>query len=158
MNTQRDNLTALYRRSSGFTLLEALIALLVLSIGLLGLAGLQSTGSRLSYEAHARSITTLAASEIIEKIRSRTGKLDRASRPGIIAQYEGVGLGACVAGESSIAADVGCWNQNIATQLPDGEGAITDNADGSFVVSISWYDRENEDRNTVSWTFVAGAL
>lgn len=158
MNTQRDNLTALYRCSTGFTLLEALIALLVLSIGLLGLAGLQSTGSRLGYEAHTRSITTLAASEIIEKIRSRTGKLDRASRPAMIAQYQAAGLGACVAGESSVAADVGCWNQNIAAQLPDGEGVITDNADGSFVVSISWYDRENEDRNTVSWTFVAGAL
>lgn len=158
MSMQPDNLTIPRRRSSGFTLLEALIALLVLSIGLLGLAGLQSTGSRLSYEAYARSITTLAASEIIEKIRTRTGKLDRASRPAVVAQYEAAGLGACVAGESSVAADVGCWNQNIAAQLPDGEGTITDNADGSFVVSISWYDRENEDRNTVSWTFVTGAL
>lgn len=148
----------MHTRSSGFTLLEALIALLVLSIGLLGLAGLQSTGTRLSYEAYIRSITTLSASEIIEKIRTRTGKLDRASRPGVIAQYEGAGLGACVAGESSVAADVGCWNQNIAAQLPDGQGAITDNADGSFTISISWYDREHEDRNTVSWTFVAGAL
>jgi type IV pilus assembly protein PilV len=146
------------RNCRGFTLLEALIALLVLSIGLLGLAGLQSTGSRLSYEAYIRSITTLAASEIIEKIRSRTGKLDRASRPNVISQYAGANAGACAAGDASIDNDVSCWNQNITAQLPDGQGLITDHADGSFTISISWYDRDTEDTNTVSWTFVAGAL
>src|SRR5687767_4205377 len=69
------------KASRGFTLLEALIALLVLSIGLLGLAGLQASSARLGHEAHMRSITTMAASEIIEKIRMRTAKISRKVRP-----------------------------------------------------------------------------
>src|SRR5690349_24417974 len=144
------------RNSRGFTLLESLIALLVLSIGLLGLAGLQASSARLGYEAHMRSITTLAASEIIEKIRMRTAKLSRADRPAVVAQYAGASAGACDSAASSIENDFSCWQENIAAQLPDGEGVINDNADGSFQIQISWYDREAEQPSTVSWTYVAG--
>jgi type IV pilus assembly protein PilV len=144
------------KASRGFTLLEALIALLVLSIGLLGLAGLQASSARLGHEAHMRSITTVAASEIIEKIRVRTAKLSRADRPDIVQQYVGAG-GDCDPTESSIDNDVACWQENLALQLPEGQGAIADDdGDGIFDVEISWYDRETEQLSTISWSFVAG--
>jgi type IV pilus assembly protein PilV len=145
------------KASRGFTLLEAMIALLVLSIGLLGLAGLQASSARLGYEAHMRSITTIAASEIIEKIRMRTAKLSRADRPAIVAQYVGAGGGNCDPTDSSIDNDIACWQENLAQQLPEGQGAIIDDeGDGIFDVQISWYDRETEQPSTVSWSFVAG--
>ena len=43
------------RREGGFTLLEALVALLVLSIGLLGIAGLMVQGLRYNQDAYART-------------------------------------------------------------------------------------------------------
>jgi type IV pilus assembly protein PilV len=146
--------------SRGFTLLEALIALLVLSIGLLGLAGLQLSSARLGHEAHMRSITTLAASEIIERIRMRTYKVKVKDRPLIISQYVGLNPGDCDPSLSSVVNDFNCWHENIENELPEGEGRIIDDddSDGIFEVQISWYDRENEQPNTISWTFVAGAL
>jgi type IV pilus assembly protein PilV len=154
------NVNVIASNSRGFTLLEALIALLVLSIGLLGLAGLQLSSARLGYEAHMRSITTVSASEIIERIRMRTYKLDVKARPQIISQYVGLTAGACDPSLSTIVNDFSCWQQHIAEELPEGEGRIidADNTDGIFEVQISWYDRENEQPSTVSWTFIAGAL
>ena len=40
---------------AGFTLLEVLIAMLILSVGLLGLAGLQATGIKTNHSAYMRS-------------------------------------------------------------------------------------------------------
>lgn len=145
-----------YTRVQGFTLLEALIAMLILSIGLLGLAGLQASSSRLGYEAHMRSITTLAASEIIEKIRMRTGKVPQTARPGIIQQYLGGAAAGCDPTVSSVANDLACWQKSLAAELPEGEGTITNNGTNSFQVQISWYDRELGQPSTVSWTYAAG--
>jgi type IV pilus assembly protein PilV len=58
------------RTSSGFTLVEILITVVVLSIGLLGLAGLQISGLRANMSSEARSKATLLASDIIERMRA----------------------------------------------------------------------------------------
>jgi type IV pilus assembly protein PilV len=54
----------------GFTLLEVLIALLVLSIGLLGLAALQTTGLRSNQMASMRTTATQLAYDIADRMRA----------------------------------------------------------------------------------------
>ena len=54
----------------GFTLLEVLIALLVLSIGLLGLAALQTTGLRSNQMANMRTVATQLAYDIADRMRA----------------------------------------------------------------------------------------
>jgi type IV pilus assembly protein PilV len=58
------------RRHSGFTLIEVLVTVVVVSIGLLGLAGLQINGLRANMSSEARSKATLMASDIIERMRA----------------------------------------------------------------------------------------
>lgn len=58
---------------SGFTMIEALVALLVLSIGLLGLAGLQTTGLRFNHSAYLRSQATTLAYAMIDRMRANRG-------------------------------------------------------------------------------------
>jgi len=62
-------------KSSGFSLLEVLISMVVLSIGLLGIAGLQATSKRTSYEALQRTTATMLTRDIIERIRTNPGQL-----------------------------------------------------------------------------------
>jgi type IV pilus assembly protein PilV len=57
----------------GFTLLEVLVSLIILMIGLLGIAGLLIKGQRASYEAYQRQQALSLAQEMAEKIRSNQG-------------------------------------------------------------------------------------
>ncbi len=58
------------QRNSGFTLIEILITIIVVSIGLLGLAGLQISGLRANMGSEERSKATFLASDIAERIRA----------------------------------------------------------------------------------------
>ncbi|QTF92463.1 type IV pilus modification protein PilV [Halomonas sp. BM-2019] len=55
-------------RQKGFTLIEALVALLVLSIGLLGVAAMQLNALQGAHAAYQRSIASLAAQDAQERL------------------------------------------------------------------------------------------
>lgn len=57
-------------RETGFSLLEVLIAIVVTSIGLLGLAAMQATGLRNNHSAYHRSQATVLAYDIADRMRS----------------------------------------------------------------------------------------
>ncbi|MFP4244843.1 MAG: type IV pilus modification protein PilV [Ectothiorhodospira sp.] len=52
----------------GFTLVEALVALLVLSLGLLGLAALQLSGLKGAHAAYQRTLASIAARDAEERL------------------------------------------------------------------------------------------
>jgi len=56
--------------SAGFTLIEVLVALLIVALGMLGNAMLQLQGMRNSNDAYLRSQISMIASEIADKVRA----------------------------------------------------------------------------------------
>jgi type IV pilus assembly protein PilV len=62
-------------RQCGFTLVEVLVALVVLAIGLLGVASLQITSKRGNLEAQQRALAVLMAEDLLERMRTNTGAL-----------------------------------------------------------------------------------
>lgn len=58
------------KKHGGFTLIEILITVIVLSIGLLGLAGLQISGLRANMSSETRSKATVLANDIAERMRT----------------------------------------------------------------------------------------
>ena len=54
--------------TSGFTLIEILIALLVLSIGLLGLAAVQFQSLQNSHASYERSMASMQARDLVERL------------------------------------------------------------------------------------------
>ena len=69
---------------TGSSLLEVLVAVVVLSIGLLGLAGLQMTSIKGSHSAYMRSQATLLAYDLADRARTtraltQAGRLDDSS-------------------------------------------------------------------------------
>lgn len=59
----------LSRRQVGFSLLEVLIATLVLSVGLLGLAGLQIAGMKTTHNSYQMQQATWLVHDLLERMR-----------------------------------------------------------------------------------------
>ena len=70
------NRSVAMQTQAGTSLLEVLIAVVVLSVGLLGLAGLQVAGLRVNQGAMQRSQATMLAYDVLDRMRSdRTAAL-----------------------------------------------------------------------------------
>jgi type IV pilus assembly protein PilV len=131
-----------------------MIALLVLSIGLLGLASLQAASARFGQDAYIRSTSTLITSDIIDRIRMNSFERNDAADQNIALYASTTPANNCDPNLSSISNDLACWQRSIEDQLPGGTGTIVDNPDGSFTVAISWYDRDGDATKSYSWTYV----
>lgn len=76
-------------KQRGFTLLEIVIAMLLLSIGLVGAALLQTNAKRSSFDALQRSMATAIANDVIVRMRSNVPILAGDS----LAEYNGMNYG-----------------------------------------------------------------
>jgi type IV pilus modification protein PilV len=68
--TKETSMLRSIQTTRGATLLEVMIALMIFSIGMLGLAALQVTGLRETGNSEKRTQATLVANDIIERMRS----------------------------------------------------------------------------------------
>lgn len=66
----------LHQRARGFYLLEILIAVVVLSIGLLGIGNLQLKSKRANFESSQRSVAALLAQDMLVRMRANPSALD----------------------------------------------------------------------------------
>ncbi len=80
--------TSSYTAQRGVTLLENMVALLILSVGMLGLAGLQAYSLRGSAGASYRQIVVQQAQDMADRIRANPAAVFPAA--GGVVQYNGV--------------------------------------------------------------------
>lgn len=126
-------------KQSGFTLLEVLIAMLVLSIGLLGLAGLMASSMRNNQSSYHSTQATWLAYDILDRMR--------ANRAGAIAgSYNGT-LGSAATCSTTAptgtitAQDIGGWKNAIACALPEGDASIAVNSTSrKATITVQWND------------------
>jgi type IV pilus assembly protein PilV len=139
---------------AGFTLLEVLIALLVMSIGLLGLAALQTTGLRSNQMASMRTLATQFTYDITDRMRSNPAGVAGGEYT-ITRAEDPAGTPATVA-----ETDLAEWRNNIAQRLPNGTSDITQCdttttpscADLTHVVTVYW-NESRRDTSNVAATF-----
>lgn len=85
---------------NGFTLIEVLIAVVILSIGLLGMAGIQVQGLRGTTSSTLRSQATILANDIAERVRVNTPGIDIAGDNTANIQYSQVNTAAIDCGDN----------------------------------------------------------
>lgn len=115
-------------RQTGFTLIEVLIALVVLSIGLLGLAGLQTVGLRNNHSAYLRSQATLMAYDIADRMRANTAAVATDDYHSMAAnnatlQTSCSSIAGCEPDEQA-ENDLKVWYTGVTNELPGGEGEV----------------------------------
>lgn len=67
--------TCHYPGQAGFSLIEVMVSLLVLTFGLLGLAALQARANNAEFESYQRSQAIMLASDMVSRIRNNRANL-----------------------------------------------------------------------------------
>jgi len=123
----------------GFTLLEVLVALTIVSIGLMAIAGMQSTAIGGSKSANDLTIAIQFAEEMLDRIRINGG-----SSPEV---YNGIDTGNSCAGSDPALGDCTQWKARLAASssgLANAVGTITVTANSpasdmaTVVVTVTW--------------------
>jgi type IV pilus assembly protein PilV len=124
------------RHSRGFTLTEILVTLVIISVGLLGVAGLHSMSLRNNFDALIRSHASALADEIADRMRT--------NRTRALAGDYNINIGSTRTGTALADLDLIAWKTRLATQLPNGDGSITLAAPPSRLVTIiiQWGERD----------------
>jgi type IV pilus assembly protein PilV len=146
--------------SQGFTLVESLVALVVLSIGMLGIAALHVEGLRSARTALTRTTAVTLASDIADRIRAnRTGKLSyeaAVTSADTNAKCKPAGAG-CTPAELA-RHDKAVWLGAIQRALPGGTGTIDcDDAavPATYTITITWSEVGAADPSSYTLTIQA---
>lgn len=164
------------RREYGFNLIEVLIATVVLTLGLLGVAAMQLTGMRNTQGSYYRSQATTIMNDLAERIYANTSgainynRFDTATScnlPAVrCAMTSATAINACTPAQMA-AEDLyvtGCSSGGAVGLLPSGSlqaacidnasGVITDCANGLRIrITVNW-----QERGTVVQSASAGAM
>lgn len=164
------------RRQRGFSLLEVMVAVVVFSIGLIGLGLLLTASIRANHVGFLHSQATFVAESIADRMR--------ANIPGVwLDAYDGTwdaGAAApanpCAAGSpctpAEVAArDVWAWGQMVGQLLPAGQGVVTctpqagrplpdatarltaPTYNGTCSITLTWNEQSETEDGSVVGTF-----
>lgn len=110
-------------RVRGIALIEALVGILIFTIGILGLVGLQAAMLRAQGSARIRADAALLANEVIGMMWTDAG-----SQANLQNYSTGCNTGSC-----------SDWINKVAQTLPDGTATFNlNNASGVTTITITW--------------------
>jgi type IV pilus assembly protein PilV len=126
-------------RSAGFTLVETMVAMVVMSVGMLGIAALYVEGLKAGRTSIYRTEAVSLASDLADRIRAN---------PTAVAAYAGAGANNnCVAGGVDCAPaqlaqdDLFRWRQDVVARLPAGAANIVVAAGAptnTYTITVTW--------------------
>lgn len=127
----------------GMTLVEVLVTLVVISVGLLGVAALQLTTLKSNQEAYVRSQASALAGYMLDRIRANQQAL-------VAGDFNNVPLNGTGTAGTRSGADLADWQAEINRLLPGGAanagGSITRVAGTNIVtITIQWSERADQN-------------
>ncbi|OEO27169.1 type IV pilus modification protein PilV [Pseudomonas sp. J237] len=153
-------------RNRGFSMIEVLVTLVLISIGVLGMVAMQAKGITYTQDSVVRNQAALLADELMEILRSdRQTILDVKGVPSSASDYykkKGTAFpdapASCNPLPASAEDRLGCWAAKAAQTLPDASALLTSDfyvcrTDGSAVcpdkgaaieIQLAWRVKENE--------------
>jgi type IV pilus assembly protein PilV len=143
---------------AGFTLVEVLVALVVLSVGMLGIAALYLEGLRASRDALVRTQAVALAADMADRIRANryipvgAGAYDPATVTAAqVAACETAGS-TCTPAQM-YANDLYRWQQTVQAALPAGTAVVNFaivNSQPTYTITVTW--TQPGDPNSADFT------
>jgi type IV pilus assembly protein PilV len=131
-------------RAAGFSLVEVLVSLVVISVGMIGIAALYGQGLNAGSTALYRTVAVNLSADMADRIR--INRLAGAAYKGAAANKhcdpEHVGGVSCAPADMA-AHDLFAWKEQLNAQLPNPTGAV--DYDGAtipptFKIKITWQE------------------
>ncbi len=134
-------------RQHGFSLLEILVTVLIISVGLLGLAGMQMKAFQHTNDSYNRSQASLLAYDIADRIRGNLGAITsyQSADTSKITSTTNCESAGCTATQIATY-DLEQWKADVENQLPLGRGTIT-NSGLEYTITLMW-DEERKGTGT----------
>ena len=129
---------------NGFSLLEVLITILVVSLGLLGMAALIISGVRSNNIAHYRSVATKQAEDIADRMRANLAGVTAGAYNDLTANIPtSSDCMATVCSAAQMAAyDHSQWNTANSRLLPGGQGTVNGNVTAGYTITLMWTEKD----------------
>ena len=125
-------------RSRGFTIAEVFAALLVMAVGIIGIAALYSDQVQTNPEAQVHQEAAVLAEKIAQRIReTKEGHAGFATTIGVLCEQPKTPT----LPQDIAAREAACWEDEVERQLPSGLGTITRDtltSPPSYVIAVSW--------------------
>lgn len=130
------------RADGGFMLIEVMISVIIFSVGVLALVGLQASMTRAQTEAKVRADAAYLAQELIGLMWADIANA---------ARYDDTGC----AGYTRCAV----WRAKVSALLPGGAAAVTwDATTRNVAITVSWQLPGGDAHRYQTWTNVQGAI
>ena len=142
------------RREDGFSMIEVLVTLLIISLALLGTAGLQAYSMRLNQGGQFRSLAVFLAADLAERMEANrsgavAGSYVLASTTGaaFLAGARSAStacVGAACTDADLAAYDLSQWQSAVAATLPQSSWSVAQAVSGSqstYTITLNWVDR-----------------
>ncbi|RUQ89032.1 type IV pilus modification protein PilV [Legionella septentrionalis] len=138
------------KQQNGFSLLEVLVSVLVLAIGLLGIAALQLNMIRHNHSAQLRAVAVAQAGNMLDRMRANYKGVQAGFYNNISGIPNAPNCTSCT--NSQIAArDANEWNHANAVLLPSGQGSVASHGN-RFLITVRW----DNNRTGVTGTNCSG--
>ena len=148
---------------AGFSMIEVLVTLLVISLALLGTAGLQAYSMRLNQGGQFRTQAVFLVADLAERLEAN--KLGAVSGAYLVANSS-VPLApdtTCSTGVCSFGAlatfDLAQWQNAVAITLPQGNWTVAHNGANNnpitYTITLGWVDRRT-DRADAAYDAASG--
>lgn len=170
---------------AGFSMIEVLVVIVVLSFGMLGIAGLQANTAKFKINSWARAAASVQFSDLADRVRANpdlagpTYTQLAASQAAPASAYAlqlswadqqpdipGVAID-CLAATCTAAQrasyDMLVWRARVRRSFPQGSAVVTGNRATGITATIAWFDRQftttagAPDRSAVCTDASAGA-
>ena len=131
--------TSLRHQHAGFGLVEALVSLVVISVGMIGIAALYGQGLRASGSALYRTIAVNLAADMADRIRVNRRGDSSFGLAGANGNCDPGGNTDCTVAAMA-RHDVFTWQAQVAAQLPAGVGVVQYGATTppTYTIQVTW--------------------
>jgi type IV pilus assembly protein PilV len=150
------------RRAAGFSMIEVMVSILIISFGLLGIAGLQANTAKYKINSWARAAASTQFSDIADRLRANptqtglsfssnnaaastssyvlTDNWSTQQAADLTIATDCLGTNCTTAQRATY--DMLMWRTKLRSTLPQGAGYITGNRATGVTATIAWYDKQ----------------